>query len=669
MRYLLAFIALLPALAQEPAAKPEEKAATEKAAAPAAEAKPAESPVPSAEQWLSGSVDFGYRWVTSIGGSSDTYRSVVNLGEGPKLTGSDFTIQDPKRRLFDRIDVRTLGWGGDPYNTAHANARKAGVYDFRFDYRNIAYYNSLSSFANPLLPSNLLSDHRFDTHRRMTSFDLDLLPGKRIVPFFSYQRDGGRGRGVTTFVTEGNDYAVPDTLSDHTDNYRGGLRFEFNRWHVTLEQGAANYNNEQAIYNAQQTLGDRTSLVGSQTLSLSNVAQAYAITADSIYSKLLFTASPVSWLNVTGQFLYSQPKSDVRYTDNATGNLVVLSTLLFYNGQSDLASGTAKAPHTSGSIGFELHPLKRLRIVESLTTDRLHNAAYGLLTETMLLGTASTTLTAAALADKLVLNYNRQQVDAIFDLTPKITVRGGYRFVWGDATVRSGTLSQTGTLESSELRQHVGLAGLTLRPLQKMSVNVDYEGASSGQTYFRSSLHDFQKARMRARYQAFGTLTLQASAGVFSNQNPDTGIQYDFLSRDTSLSAFWTPGGGKRISVTADYTRSTLRSDITYKVPQQLSVSERSFYRDNSHTATAVADVALPGYAGMTPKLSAGGSLFVSAGSRPSSYYQPLARLSLPVQKHVYWNSEWRWYGFGEQAYVFEGFRAHVFMTGLRLVR
>jgi hypothetical protein len=71
----------------------------------------------------------------------------------------------------------------------------------------------------------------------------------------------------------------------------------------------------------------------------------------------------------------------------------------------------------------------------------------------------------------------------------------------------------------------------------------------------------------------------------------------------------------------------------------------------------------------MTPKVSFGGSMFISSGSRPSSYYQPLARLSIPVMKHISWNSEWRYYGFGEAFYLYEGFRAHIFTTGLRLER
>ena len=57
------------------------------------------------------------------------------------------------------------------------------------------------------------------------------------------------------------------------------------------------------------------------------------------------------------------------------------------------------------------------------------------------------------------------------------------------------------------------------------------------------------------------------------------------------------------------------------------------------------------------------------AGTRPTRYFQPLARLSLPLYKHVYWNSEWQYYGFGERFYLYEGFRTHVFMTGLRLTK
>ena len=34
---------------------------------------------------------------------------MVNLGEGLRLNGLDFTITDPKKRLFDRVDANASG--------------------------------------------------------------------------------------------------------------------------------------------------------------------------------------------------------------------------------------------------------------------------------------------------------------------------------------------------------------------------------------------------------------------------------------------------------------------------------------------------------------------------------------------------------------------------------
>jgi len=119
--------------------------------------------------------------------------------------------------------------------------------------------------------------------------------------------------------------------------------------------------------------------------------------------------------------------------------------------------------------------------------------------------------------------------------------------------------------------------------------------------------------------------------------------------------------------VLGDYTYSTLRSDINYLIPQDLTTA-RSLYIETSRAATAVLDVNLPKLMGSSsPKLSLGGSLFSSLGSRPTHYYQPLAKFSVPVYRKVLWTFEWRWYNLGEQLFQFEGFRTHHLMTGLRI--
>ncbi len=150
---------------------------------------------------------------------------------------------------------------------------------------------------------------------------------------------------------------------------------------------------------------------------------------------------------------------------------------------------------------------------------------------------------------------------------------------------------------------------------------------------------------------------------MLDNQNPDPSIRYDARVRDNALTVYWNPNGGKRIGLMAEYDRSTMRSDIAYL--GNFLTPGISSYRDNAHTATSALTLAVPGYA--AAKLVLGGSLFLSSGTRTTSYYQPLMRLSVPVGKRLNWNTEWKYYGYGEAYYVYEAFRANIFMSGFRV--
>ncbi|HEY9139398.1 MAG TPA: hypothetical protein VIN93_00810 [Bryobacteraceae bacterium] len=685
MRFLLALLLMVPALAQTP---PQDQppasaapAAPAQPAAPAAEAQTttaapaqtsADNPAPTAAENFHGSIDFGYRWLSDVHGSMDEYRSVVDLAQGPRLFGLEFTLTDPSTHLFDELDVRAYGWGGEPYKTAHIGARKKRVYDFNFDYNDIAYFNAVPSFANPGAPGGF-DEQSFDIRRGTLSAGLDLFPGGHFIPYLAFDSNSGSGSGVETWVQDSNnEYAVPTLLSDSTENYRGGLRIEYSRFHLTLEEGGTTYKDNDQASDATLLTGGNTAPVFGQTLSLSNLQQAYGIRGHSIYSKVLLTSHVTPWLDVYGQFLYSEPKTDIHFSEVAAGNFLDISQLLFYSSLTTMGTGTDNQPHTTGNIGFELRPLRRMRIIESLMTDRYHDAAApnGLMEETTgNFASASNLLTsplAAPNAFTEYVNYNQQQIDVLYDLTNRITLHGGWRYVWGDAETLAGQLSQTGLFVSGQLKRNTGIGGLTYRALDKLTLSLDFEGASSDDIYFRTSLNDYEKGRVRARYQVAKSLSLQANFQVLNNQNPAQGINYSFQSRDNALSIFWTPDSAKRISLMGEYDRSTLSSNIDYLTLPFLT-SAVSQYRDNAHTATSAIDFALPGI--KDGKLTLGGSMFVSSGSAPSRYYEPLARVSLPVCKHVSWNAEWQYYGFGQSFYLYDGFRTNSFITGVRLTQ
>ncbi len=66
------------------------------------------------------------------------------------------------------------------------------------------------------------------------------------------------------------------------------------------------------------------------------------------------------------------------------------------------------------------------------------------------------------------VEWYRQEVNILFDVTSRVTLRGGHRYVWGNAQARASQLSQIGPVETQDLRMQVGLAGVTFRPAQNL---------------------------------------------------------------------------------------------------------------------------------------------------------------------------------------------------------
>jgi hypothetical protein len=647
--------------AQEP--KPADPAPAATAAKPADDAKPKEAtPAATAanagEGWIEGSFEVGYRWIPNISGNLDAYRSVLNLGQGPRLLDADFTLRDPNKRIFDRADVHASSWGGDPYNTLHVDVQKQNWYRLTADYRNIAYFNFLPSYADPTLNQGvLLNQNSFDTAIRTTDVELDLLPRKWITPYLAVGRNTQFGRGVTVFHSDINEYPVASLYSDQTDNYRGGVRMELGRVHLTLEQGGTTFKDDQGASDVGPNPGNFIGPFIGHNLSLSSLSELYRVRGDSIYTRALVAANPYPWMSVSGQFVYSQPHTDINYSESSTGTFYLQRILQFYSAGQDVLTGDANMPHSSGSVTVEIRPFSRLRIVEYLMTDRFHNAAGALLAENMLVSGVSRTDSQLS-NDRLVLNYNQQEVDAYYDLTSKLTLRGGYRYEWGNTDVVAPILTGQNS-ESANLRRNVGIAGFNYRLGQKFRVTGSAEGSSSGATYFRTSLQNYEKARIRASYDLLSTLRVAADFSLLNNSNPDPSVRLDFSSKVESASVFWTPNRAKWANALFDYSRSSIQSSILYLVPQVLAPAT-SIYRENAHSLTAIVGIKW---------FSFGGSLFLSSGSRPTNYYQPLARLSIPLHKHVQWNTEWRWYSMSETFFTFENFSSNQLTTGLRFTR
>jgi len=676
MKTLACFLIVIPLWAQDPvvpAGPPQAPAAAAQAqpnpaqAAPAASAQPAASssaqtpppaPAKTGEDWFQGSVQFGYRWIPNNDGSFATYRSVVNLGEGPKLFDADFTLLDPSKRFFNRADFHLSSWG-DPYNTARADITKDSAYRLTIDYRNIAYFNFLPSYADPTINQGLLLDQNsFDSRIRTLDVLLDINTKKWITPYIGFSHNAQDGRGITDFHTDENEYPVASIASDQTNTYRAGVRMDVRGYHLTLEQGGTTFKEDQGASDSQVNPGNFVGTFLGSALPLKSLSELYRVRGHSYYTKGLLAANPFKWMSVTGQFIYAKPHTDINYTQASSGTFYLQQILQFYSMGQDVLTGDANMPHVTGSVTVELQPLRRLRIVEYWMTDRLHNAANALLAENLLLTSGTPLSDQQLLTDRLVLNENREEVDAYYELTSALTVRGGYRYEWGDADVRAPALTGQ-KLEPANLRRSVGIAGVNYRIGQKFRVTGNAEGSNSDQTFFRTSLQQYEKAHIRARYDWSPQWRFAADFSLLNNSNPSPNVKLDYTSKVESASVYFTPKAVKWANLLVDYSRSAIHSNILYLVPQTLTATP-SIYRENGHSLNALASVKW---------LTFGGTLFISSGSRPTTYYQPLARLTVPLYKHVQWISEWRWYSMSEVFYVYENFQTNQFTTSLRLSR
>jgi hypothetical protein len=643
-----------------PAAAPEPQQQAQAAAAP-----PSDGPV-------TGSIDFGYRWTVKEYGNNNMYRSIVNLGDGPKLFDAALSFRSPRPSYTDRIDVQLNSWGGEPYSTARVSARKEGSYELGFAYRNISYYNNIPSFANPLLESGLPSfdsQNGYDIHRRLFDVTLDIFPNRRFSPYFVYSRSAGTGPGLLTFVGPGNEYLSNRRIDDAADVFRAGSHLNFSKANFTLEFGGSRFRDDLRVFygpGGANPGNRRTPLLG-ETLRLDSADQQYGGGVTTFFTRHAATLRPFRWMDLSGEFLFNQPSLNSTLRELAAGNLVSGSDLRRNTGQTVTGTAQALHPHPSGTASLVLRPLDRLRIVQSYYTDRFHLSSFSALNQNLtgvagLLGFVLPPTVSEANTNVVYFsnNYNRYQAEAMFDLHPRVTLRGGYRKIWSE--VLHGDPSDLAAADRGRQRQQVALTGVDVRLPANLTLFGTAEVSSGDSALVRTSLLDYQRVKVRGRWKPLKWATVNGTLALLRNFNGRPDINLAYRSHESSLSLVLSPGGGKRLNLTLDYMHSALASDMFIIL---VPFFDRSLarYDQNGHQAGAYASLGLTKNA----KIDFGGNMVVVDGSRPTRFYQPQADLVLPFRSKVSWIAGWRFYDFSETQFRSEAFRSHLFLTGLRI--
>src|ERR1051325_4226922 len=198
------------------------------------------------------SIEFGGR-LTSISGDQQTYDTMVNLQDGPRLL--NFTTEmrslDHHGTFFDRFFFSNSGYGGDPNVVSVLRVSKNKWYAFDGLFRHDENFWNYSILANPFnpaptpanaplnfnpvvnAPANVLntqiigtSPHQHNTRRNMQNYGVTLLPDAKIRFRVGYNHSTNVGPAYTS-IHEGTDLFLFQNLSSGLSQYRFGVDFRF----------------------------------------------------------------------------------------------------------------------------------------------------------------------------------------------------------------------------------------------------------------------------------------------------------------------------------------------------------------------------------------------------------------------------------------------------------
>jgi hypothetical protein len=658
------------AAAQTPAA--ETKAQDQAAAAPA--------PAANGEGFRVGAYEghsefeVGYRWVTGAG-NRDMYRTMVNLGEGPKVLQSRFSLRSNYGTgvLFDQLDVSFNNWGGEPYNTMRFNIGRSDVYEFRADYRNLNYFNQIPFFANPRMtdtgevvrndPLTFFSQHARNVTFRTTDLELKLFPNRKIRPYVGYSRNTGFGPAFTTFSVTGNEFNLLSDWHYSSDYYRGGVELSLPRLDLTLEQGWRLLKNDTGVQNTADVFGNNPVPFLGQPIVLQSMQRGYHDRTTMPVSRAIVKFSPWDALRLTGRYVYSMASLESDFFENRAGGFVTLDDRLFYSAAVDNFDGRAKEPNHYGSFLVEFEPFSRLSVIDQFDNRNFHVSGSTLLATLFLNARAlsgqpgvSDVSVQSALAELFSFDQVRNLAEVEFAIARGFSARAGHQYTFSEVSKRKADEDVLSTFDAT---QQTGLFGVAYRRGQWLHLALDYEKTISNRVLMRTDLLDFDRFRFDWRLGRWRNIYANGRVAFLRNRNDDDGIDLRGHNRDYTVAITYEPS--ERFNATVDYTRSNILSDLLILLPARLQI-DRSIFDERTDSIGGALGVGV--YRGA--RIDFGYRGIHNFGNLPLQYHQPFASVTIPFHNRLSLRTHWQYFGYNEKLTPgFDDHRTHLVTLSL----
>jgi len=594
-KFVLVLQLLCAMVAWSPGIVVAQTASTNPAPAPSAPAEP--DGMTHGGYLIHSSAEFGYR-SNDVTGSGEMYDTLVNLQTGPRLLEQTLSMHslDHQGLLFDDLYLNSFGWGGDPNNALRLRADKNKWYNLQGAFRRDQYFSDYDLWANPLNPPPLpapggsspsipilTSPHAFDTTRRMTDFDLTLLPQSQVSfrlgfshnnmtgPSYSSIHEGTEGSLLQNWNTTMNSYRLgvdfriaPRTVLSYDqffDYYKGDTDYQLNPINEALlpttpaSSVSLGLSFDTANKEPCAVVPPATSLIVNGALT--NVAcsgyfgysRDQRIRTSAPTERLSLRSSYFPRVDLVASFAYSDAEMSTPLDESFSGLLSRTNTLAF------LGTGTSAVSRISdtGDLGATVHLTKHLRLIDKFYFWAYRIPQNGNLNELdyscavppcTLLSTPLTTPevpggTPTTATSSFNQTWTRNQTELAWDVSKQFGARIGYR--WGDRQFNHFNDFLPGDLDHFVGLEKTALLGLWARPTHTLRLNFDLEHTNFNSVFVRLSPRKEGRYRFQTTYTPRSWATLGGSVNILQQSNQDSETQYVAHNQNYGLTASLAP--------------------------------------------------------------------------------------------------------------------------------
>jgi hypothetical protein len=613
------------------------------------------------------SFETGYRF-QSVAGNQDEYRSSVNFGDGIRLLGGSLSMnsKDGHGTLFDQAVLSVRGLGNDPYQSATFRIEKNRWYQYDLLWRQNDYFNP------GLVTDGASGGHLLDTTYGSQDHDLTLLPGSRVQFFLGYSHDSQSGAGISTIpaLDATSTFPVFVNVRRTRNEYRVGNQVRLHGLTLNWTHGWEDFKDDTgsqlngAVPAIPATGAGLTSFLGTQP----NHGTSPYWRVGLLYDRHYF--------NINGRFTYTAGQRAYLQDESLFG----VDRVGAAANRQVASFGSAQRPVATGNLTVTVLPSDNLTIVNETSTYNVRtegNSAYAQIDD------------ATQTADFTFFEYLgiftvSNQTEA--DYRPKrwLGFFGGYDYSQRRIRSVQQLLSPGGapTAYDQTNRLNAGRFGVRLNALKALTITAEGEIGRNSLPFAPKSDGSYHALTARIRYK-LRKLDLNAWSHADYNVNAVSLTAYSSHSRTYAASASWTPVSW--LGLDASYSKLHLDTlgGLAYFAGPVAVLGEHSYYVSNIHSAnlgvrfevrklaslyvgySIVQDTgdgrADPIGSGVASSLPA----FQAAQTFPMRFQSPIARLSFRLAEKVRVNVGYQYYGYREDFFAAQGYRANTGYTSL----